>query len=169
MQTTTLSKLLFSLVSLVALLLPSSAQAQLQEVQQTVFGMDCAPCAYGLEKRIKRIEGVQSATVSLDKGLAHIQFQADNQVTLETLRTAVEESGFSAEEATVRITGTLTQEESQWVLTSANGERYLLRQGSEVVFENAGRRVTITGTVPKEKSPAQNAWRLQVTELSAQS
>ena len=35
---------------IIALLGTLSSKAQIQKVDQEVYGMDCAPCAYGLER-----------------------------------------------------------------------------------------------------------------------
>lgn len=36
----------------------------LLEVEQAIFGMDCAPCAYGVERSLKRLPGAQRVQVS---------------------------------------------------------------------------------------------------------
>lgn len=155
------------LLMFAAFLLPPAAHAQLQEVQQTVFGMDCAPCAYGLEKRMKAFEGIQDADVSLNKGLATLKLQPENKVTLEKIRTAVRESGFSPEDATITVTGTLTQEDGQWILASAAGERYRLTQTAKNGSEHmkAHEQVTVTGRVAEGEKNPQMPWPLQVTEV----
>jgi copper chaperone CopZ len=158
-----LSKLVFGLV-LAALLAPSSsAYAQLQKVEQTVFGMDCAPCAYGLEKQMTGFEGVESASVSLNDGRATLQFAEENDLRLEKLRTAIQESGFSAQKATVHVAGTVQQRGRRWTLTTPAGERYVLK--GDALDAKPGGRATVTGTVPKGKAPSEDGWALQVKTL----
>ncbi len=162
-----LSKLACGLFILAAFVLPSSAHAQLQEVEQTVFGMDCAPCAYALQKSLKSMDGVTGVDVSLNNGLAVLQFAPDNEVTLEEIRTAVRESGFSPETATITVSGTLAKEGGQWVLTSTSGARYVLEQSAGNVSDvdlSAQEQVTVTGTVPEGEKPS-NGWRLEVKML----
>lgn len=36
-----------------------SSNAQITKVDQEVFGMDCAPCAYGLERGLKKMDGIE--------------------------------------------------------------------------------------------------------------
>lgn len=163
---THLVKATLSLFMIAAFLLPTAAQAQIQTLEQSVFGMDCAPCAYGLEKRMKAFEGVTSASVSLNEGLATLQLAPDNEVTLEQIRTAVKESGFSAQEATIRVAGTLAQKDGQWVLSSTTGERYLLQQGAGSNL-SAGKSVTVTGRVAEGEKPSGDAWPLHVTNVEA--
>ncbi len=164
---TYLSTLTFSLFMLAAFLLPSTAHAQLREVEQTVFGMDCAPCAYALEQGMKAFEGVETVSVSLNEGLVALTLRPGNDVTLQEIREAIRESGFSAETATITVSGTLAREDGQWVLTSTSGTRYLLEQPATKVSDvdsSAPEQVTVTGTVPEGEEPAEG-WTLQVTAL----
>lgn len=166
--------LAFVLLFISALALtPSSIHAQLVEVKQTVFGMDCAPCAYGLEQQIKNFEDVESISVSLNEGLATIQLARKNSLRLAKLRTAIQESGFSAREANVRVFGTLTKEDGQWTLVTPAGERFLLEElaqnASEVDLQAAANgQVMVTGTVPKEKNIPGKTWTLRVATLKPQ-
>lgn len=155
------------LLLVVASLLPRAAQAQLQEVKQTVFGMDCAPCAYAQENRLKAMEGVDEASVSLNEGLATVKFQPENEITLEQIREAVRESGFSPEEATLTLQGRLEEHDGQWVLVTSAGERYRLEEVGEITSIDTGVQATVTGTVPEGKAP-EKGWSLQVTALNTQ-
>lgn len=163
---TYLSTTIFSLSMLVAFLMPFTAHAQLREVEQTVFGMDCAPCAYGLEQRMQAFEGVEAVSVSLNDGLVALTLQPENDVTLQEIREAIRESGFSAETATITVSGTLAKEDGQWILSSSSGARYLLEQASKNISQQVSTReqVTVTGTVPEGEKPA-GGWTLKVTAL----
>lgn len=145
------------------------AHAQLLEVEQTVFGMDCAPCAYGLEKRLKKIEGTTKARVSLNEGLATIDLAEQNAVKLSTIREAIRESGFSAEASTIRVTGTLKQEAGRWAFDVETGERFVLEKAAqgEPAYRNLKPgRATITGLVPKGEVDERGTYRLQVLSVS---
>lgn len=159
------------LVLAAAALLPRHAEAQIQEAKQTVFGMDCAPCAHALQKRLGQLEGVTGVTVNLDEGLATLQFDPANRVKLETIRRAVEASGFSARDATVRVEGTLRQENGDVFLTATTGERYLLRPSEKAASTYArlkeaadGEQVVVTGVIPEGKPSTQDQWELEVLD-----
>lgn len=141
------------------LLLPVEGAAQLREVQQTVYGMDCAPCAYALEKRVKRLNGVRQANVSLDNGRVHILFDSQHSVTVASIRSAVTESGFSAEEASIRVSGTLQQKGNVWMLRAA-GERFVLTRAPDTAKDDTV--VTLTGRVPKNRLAHSEAWALDI-------
>ena len=63
----------------------SSAIGQLIKVDQEVFGMDCAPCAYGLERGLKKMDGLQSVKVSLNDGKAYLKLAVDNDLSLQEM------------------------------------------------------------------------------------
>lgn len=160
-----LSTAVAGLFLLAAVLLPTNAKAQIHEVEQTVFGMDCAPCAHGLQKRLGKIDGVYDVKVSLNNGLAVLELGSENTATLGTVREAVKESGFAAKEAKVRVSGILKQENGGVVLISPAGDRFILKQSQEASAEYgrlksaaSGKRVTLTGIVPEGR------WTLQVLD-----
>lgn len=113
--------------------LPTESNAQLLEVKQTVFGMDCSPCAHGLEKRIKKMNGIQSASVSLNDGLLTAMLNNDNMLTLEEIRNAIENSGFKAQSADIVVQGSLTEgEKKSFILKVSSGEEFLLAADDQV-------------------------------------
>lgn len=153
---------LLALFAASMLLTPEGAQAQILEVRQTVFGMDCAPCAYGLEKRLKKIDGVTSARVSLNEGLATAHFDGEAPTRLATIREAIHESGFAAQEALVTVRGTLRKAGAAWSLVLPSGERFVVEAGGAKL--TAGQR-TLTGSVAKGV-PDDGAYRLVVASSS---
>ncbi len=56
---------------------------------------------------VKKIDGVQSVTVSLNKGLVTIDLAPGNHLTLPQLRKVITSNGFSPKEATVVVDGSL--------------------------------------------------------------
>jgi copper chaperone CopZ len=64
------------------------------EVKQTVYGMDCAPCAYGVQKSLEKLPGVESAKVSLNTGVVDIRLKPGNDVTLEKIQEVIKAAGF---------------------------------------------------------------------------
>ena len=154
------------LVAAALFLLPTSAQAQLQSVEQTVYGMDCAPCAYGLEKQMKSFEGVTGADVSLNEGRATLQLASGNDLQLAALRTAIEESGFLPRKAQIEVAGTLKKEGGQWVLTAPSGERFVLEGADTSEPLKAGTQASVAGTVPKGNA-SDRGWTLRVESVRA--
>ena len=162
---------LSSLLLLALLLVPAPAHAQLQEVRQTVFGMDCAPCAYALERRLGGLDGVEGVTVSLNEGEAVVRLAAENRADLGGLREAVREAGFDPRETTLRVAGTLRQEGRRWVLVTPSGERFHVESAAgdaarTALRERAGHRVVVTGRVA-EGEPSEAGWPLRRAALTS--
>ncbi len=118
----------FLLIIVSFLLFPvTNASAQITEVKQTVFGMDCSPCAHGLEKRIKKMDGVKSASVSLNDGQLTASFTDDNTLTLKEIRSAIKNSGFDPKSATIKVRGKLFKpDNSTFILKTNSREEFFL-------------------------------------------
>ena len=72
------------------------------EVVMRVDGLACAFCAYGLEKKLKSLKGVEEVKISLNEGKVWIRLKEGYRVDEDTLRKLVKESGFVVREITVR-------------------------------------------------------------------
>jgi hypothetical protein len=58
---------------------------------------------------VRKLPGVESVEVSLERASAEIRLRPDNRVTLPQLRKIVKDNGFSARNATVTAVGTLVE------------------------------------------------------------
>jgi len=72
------------------------------EVEMKVDGLACAFCAYGLEKKLKKLEGVEEVRISLNEGRVWIRLKEGYKVDEGTLRKLVKESGFILREIRIR-------------------------------------------------------------------
>lgn len=64
------------------------------QIQVTILGMSCPFCAYGAEKKLKKLDGVVELEVVLETGLATLTMEEGADVSNETLQEAVEDAGF---------------------------------------------------------------------------
>ena len=71
---------------------------QTQQVQIKVDGLSCPFCAYGLEKKLKGIDGVNQIKIDIDQGLATLSVSEDKSVSEEEIRKAVKQAGFTPKE-----------------------------------------------------------------------
>jgi len=58
---------------------------------------------------IKKVKGVESVNVSLNKGEAEIRFKPGNEVTVEQIRQIVLDNGFTPKDSDVEVAGTLIE------------------------------------------------------------
>jgi len=72
------------------------AQAALAgEYVMRVDGLACPFCAYGVEKKLKRLEGVKGVDVDLDRGLVTVEVENGVILPDERLRELFRDAGFT--------------------------------------------------------------------------
>lgn len=131
---------------------PLALQAEFQQVDLTVFGMDCAPCAHAIHVSMKGIEGVNSVDVDLNSGLVNIKLNPGNRATVRQFNEAVEKNGFTHKDAYVVAKGKLTGTASAPVLQiDGTTEEFALTPASGGVdlASLLGKTVTIAGVLPQ--------------------
>jgi copper chaperone CopZ len=67
-----------------------TAHAEYEQVNLTVFGMDCAPCAHAIHVSMKGIQGVDTVDVDLNTGLVKIKLNPGNSAAMRQFNQAVE-------------------------------------------------------------------------------
>ncbi len=71
-----------------------------REIEVTVLGMSCPFCAYGLEQKLKKLDGVKELEVVLQTGIATITLKDDADVSNELLKKTVKDAGFEVAKIT---------------------------------------------------------------------
>lgn len=60
-----------------------------------VDGMSCAYCAYGVEKKLRQLEGVKAVHINLEKGRVEIRVADDTRFTRKRMKALYSEAGFT--------------------------------------------------------------------------
>lgn len=60
-----------------------------------VDGLACPFCAYGIEKRLNKVDGVTDVQVDVGESLVHVTMQEGKTLTEDGARQAVDEAGFT--------------------------------------------------------------------------
>lgn len=110
------------------LVTPASADG-LRELDQTIFGMDCAPCAAGVEQGLSKLDGVTSVRVSLNEGKAVVTLAPDSRTTLARIREVIRHNGFTPKDARATLVGRVVREGDRWWIETASG-RFVLEADS---------------------------------------
>ena len=126
--------LLVSLVILSTGLL-SSAQAQVEAISIRVDGLSCPFCAYGLEKKLKKIEGVDEVKINVDKGLADLHHKTGESIAVERLNDAVADAGFTPREITAIVVGTVEEHEGTFVLKNLGSDFIFILRGNDQLLK----------------------------------
>jgi copper chaperone CopZ len=89
-----------------AIAVAAPASAEHLRIEIKVYGMDCATCAHGLTVAMKKLQGVETVDISLNKSAAELRLRTGNTVTVEQLRTIIKHNGFTPKEAIVTTIAT---------------------------------------------------------------
>lgn len=60
-----------------------------------VDGLACPYCAYGVEKKLKQIDGVEKVDVDLDQGLVIVKTREGVELTDEAMKKLFKDAGFT--------------------------------------------------------------------------
>ncbi len=86
------------LIIILFLLGISTSLAQSDEVKVRVDGLSCPFCAYGLEKKLNDLVGVDSIFIDFEEGLVVMQVTDSENISEEEIRVKIEEAGFTPRE-----------------------------------------------------------------------
>lgn len=112
-----------------AIAVAAPASAEHLRIEIKVFGMDCATCAHGLTVAMKKLQGVETVDISLNKSAAELKLGAGNKVTVEQLRTIIKNNGFTPKEAVVTTIATPGRKAGALTL-EVNGQPTMLVVGA---------------------------------------
>ena len=127
-----------------------AARAQYEQVNLTVFGMDCAPCAHAIHVSMKGIQGVNTVDVDLNTGLVTIKLAPDNKASMRQFNEAVEKNGFTHKDAEVIVRGKLTGTAAAPVLeVTGTTDRFALVPAGGDVAGLLGKTVVVAGILPQ--------------------
>ena len=85
----------FLSIPLLAILLSTAAFAGGNQYALAVDGLACPFCAYGIEKRLSAIEGVESVETDVKSGQVVVTLAEGMTLSEEVARQAVEDAGFT--------------------------------------------------------------------------
>ena len=88
----------------------AAAQRHARVIQVKILGMSCPFCAYGVEQKLKKLEGVTELEVELKRGIATLTMEEGADVSNEKLRKTVDDAGFEA----AAIVRTFDSEHEDW-------------------------------------------------------
>ena len=132
---------------LIPLLFALPLAAEFRSVEMRVDGLDCASCAGSVERALRRIKGVESASFRLSDATAVVALKPGNAVVLDQVRDALKAIGYTPKDARVVARG--VAEETGFKVTGPDAVYRM-----EGVTPPRGVEVTLEGTVP---APADRA------------
>ena len=97
-----------------------TASAEIKSITVTVDGLACPFCAYGIEKKTKRLNGVKEIEIHLNTGIVILKCTEDKSPALADVRTAVKDAGFTPRSIKIIAHGTIIEDEVNGLLFKFN-------------------------------------------------
>jgi cation transport ATPase len=127
-----------------------SLRAEFLHVEQSVAGLDCASCAQSVDKTLKKIKGVETASFRMGDSVAVLQLKAGNTMPLEEVRDAVKRIGYTPKDAKITVRGEARREGGKWLFRVAgSGAEYALEVSAGQGI--AGGAVIIEGVIAADR------------------
>lgn len=83
------------LLIIATLCLSVSAIAQHKHYEMKVEGLSCPICSYGLEKKLKQIDGIGNINIELTTGIVTFTMKEGKTVTEEQMNKKVKDAGYT--------------------------------------------------------------------------
>jgi mercuric ion binding protein len=151
----TLKTLLVPLV----VLFPLTGTAEVIQAVISVDGMSCPFCAFGVEKRLKTVNGTDEVAVDMKKGTATLVAEEGKSLEIGQIAKAVRSAGFTPGLLRISVVGTVKKDHESLLLDVRNTTLTLqLVELSPQLkprlldLANAGATVILTGTLSEVQS-----------------
>ena len=108
---------------------------------------------------VKKLEGVESVEVSLEKGTVDITLEPDNKVTLPLLRRTIRSNGNETKDAQIRGRGRIVDHDGKPVFDLLNGSTMEVEPGPKTA---PGGIVDVTGISIEQSRDVE---RVKITSL----
>ncbi len=153
--------LLLAGVLLLNLMLLTSAPAQVEKVTIRVDGLACPFCAYGLEKKLKKVEGVGKVEINVKEGVAALQNKKGKSIAVEDLESVVKDAGFTPRDVNATVVGKLAQSDDTPIfLTDGSEVEFILKENEQLqklLTTGSGKLLKITGLLTHETPEGHHA------------
>ncbi len=97
-----------------------TANAEIQSIAVSVDGLACPFCAYGIEKKIKRLKGVKEIKILLNAGTVILKCTENKSPAFADVRTAVKDAGFTPRLMKITAQGIIIVDEVKGLLFKFN-------------------------------------------------
>lgn len=138
---------------------PQFSLAEIQQVTMKIDGMFWHLWAYGTQQSLSRLEDVEKAEVNLEKELGFINLKKGKPLRPGSLRKAVEDAGYTPVWIDLQAVGKITEQKGKWIFQVDGVDQSFVLQENKFleklkkIEHLAGKTVTLTGRVQKEKEP----------------
>ena len=165
--------LVVRLVAAISVSAALGAEAQIERVTIAVDGMACPFCAYGVEKRLRRVDGVGAVTISMKQGTASLSADKGESIRIGQVPRAVKDAGFTPGVMRIVAAGTIRAEGGRlFVRTHGEPQELLITNMDEKIravlrrHAQEGTPVTVKGVARRGSGGAWTLWPEAVQGIS---
>ena len=140
-----------------AVLAPAAAYAEIDEVRIVVNGMTCNLCAAGLERSLRKLDGVSDVRVAMDEEAAVVTLKPGARFDPDRFRAAVIDAGQQTRSLELRLHGAVRQQDGAYSVEPRPGMLMAFSRSSAARLQPyAGKAVRLRARVSSaERSPLQ--------------
>lgn len=148
--------LIFVILAGILIFLPGVAQARVSGMTVAVDGMACPFCAYGVEKRLKTVNGVATVAVDMKTGTAKLVAKPKVSIHYQEVPEAIKEAGFTAGAMKITVSGTVKMEKNSSFFILFDGPSLLLEPGNNKMtarfrdLAGSGKSVVLRGVLNRQ-------------------
>ena len=117
------SWLLMFIITMIAI---PPANGQVSSITVAVDGMSCPFCAFGVEKRLKKVDGAGSVNVDLRTGTATLSAAEGKTIHVDQIPDAIKTAGFTPGKIRIAAIGTIKTDDSDEFLLQVDGSKQIL-------------------------------------------
>ncbi len=150
------------------------AYARVESATVVVKGMSCPFCAFGVEKRLKKVQGVGSIEIDMGVGSASMSASEGESIDFSSIPEAIRKAGFTPGAIDLTAVGTVRAENEVRTLleVSSTGQELLLVNLSKEIEKKitelaaAGERMRVRGALHShtDELPALEPNRVEAIE-----
>lgn len=120
------------------------ASAEILSVTVSVDGLACPFCAYGVEKKLKRVKGVGSMDIKMQEGTVTMAAKQGQSIDIAEVPGAIKDSGFSMRWMKLTASGTIMEKDGGLFLRYEDSGEQLALKDIGPAFRD---KLTISKTV----------------------
>ncbi len=153
----------------------TSSYARVPSVTMVIKGMSCPFCAFGLEKKLKKVEGVKSIKITLKTGKTVLSAEDGKSINVSQIPKAVKDAGFTIDSIEITAVGTIIMDDQKEMSLQVDGtsDTYRLTEVKNPVkkrlrgFAKSRTTVEVIGSIQKPGDSITSFTVLRVSEASA--
>ncbi len=148
-------KLIVVILTGVVLLLTTIAQSRVADMTVTVDGMSCPFCAFGVEKRLRKVRGVATVAVDMKNGTAYLVAKPKVSIHYQDVPKAIKEAGFTAGTMVITVNGFIEQKNNSFFIQFDDLSLILEPGNTEMAAQlsnltGSGKSVLLRGAVSRQ-------------------